>query len=67
MSYGATYGDLFRRSAEYVVKILGGTKPGDLPIEQPTKFEFVVNLRTAKSIGIAIPQSVLVQANEVIR
>jgi len=67
MSYGATYGDLFRRSAEYVVKILGGTKPGDLPIEQPTKFELVVNLRTAKSIGIAIPQSVLVQANEVIR
>jgi putative tryptophan/tyrosine transport system substrate-binding protein len=66
MSYGPNFPDLFRRAAEYVDKILRGAKPSDLPVEQPTKFDFVVNLTTAKAIGLTIPESFLLRADEVI-
>ena len=66
MSYGPNYSDLFRRSADYVDKILRGTKPGDIPVEQPTKFELVINLITAKAVGLTIPESFLVRVDEVI-
>jgi putative ABC transport system substrate-binding protein len=66
MSYGPSFADLFRRSADYVDKILRGVKPSELPIEQPTRFELVVNLATAKALGLTVPESFLLRADEVI-
>jgi ABC-type uncharacterized transport system substrate-binding protein len=67
MSYAPNFTDLWRRAADFVDKILKGAKPADLPVEQPTKFQFLVNLKTAKQIGVTIPPNVLARADKVIK
>ena len=67
MSYAPNTTDLYRRAADFVDKILKGTKPADIPVEQPTKFEFIVNLKTGKQIGLTIPPNVLARADRVIK
>jgi len=66
MAYGANIEDMFRRAATYVAKILEGAKPADLPVQQPTRFDFVINLKTAKALGLVVPPSLLTTADEVI-
>ena len=66
MSYGTNFPELFRRAGDYVDKILRGAKPADIPVEQPTKFDLIINLTTAKALGVAIQESFLLRANEVI-
>jgi putative ABC transport system substrate-binding protein len=67
LSYGADYRDIYRKAAGYAAKIIQGAKPGDLPVEQPTKYELVINLRTAKALGLALPSSVLIRADDTIQ